>query len=375
MPPAGLVILLLVLFAVATGAAKGRGRELAVVLVLPVLLTLPWAVATLSVPGAWLVEAGRAGAIGTNPGLLDLVLGRTGGPGEAPAWLTVGLPLAALAAFVRRDTRPRVLQVWVLILATAVVLAAASRAPVSLPGVPAEFRPWPGFLLLLLNAGFVLAAVIAADGAVKVASDASFSWRQPVAAVAVIAALAAPVLATGWWVAHGDDGPLVREDTHDVPAYMQELATGTDTSGVLVVTGGLLRGVQYRVLRSGVQQLGDDGVLALTPPSRPFADLVARLLSSADPDDADRLAAYGVRYVYAPAPVAASVSGGLDSANGFGGASAPGRGARAWVVQGDTTLSALAQARSTLRPVWVVVDVLALLTALVLAAPERRRRR
>jgi len=129
------------------------------------------------------------------------------------------------------------------------------------------------------------------------------------------------------------------------------------------------------VLRSGVQELGDDGVLALTPPSRTFADLVARLLSSAQPDDAARLAAYGVRYVYAPAPVAASVSGGLDSANGFGGASAPARGARAWVVQGDTTLAALGDDRSTLRPVWLLVEVLALLTAVVLAAPERRRRR
>jgi hypothetical protein len=87
------------------------------------------------------------------------------------------------------------------------------------------------------------------------------------------------------------------------------------------------------------------------------------------------LASYGIKYVYAPAPVAASVSGGLDSANGFGGASAPGRGARAWVVQEPTTLESLDDHRDPLRPVWVLASLLALVTGIVLAAPERRRRR
>ena len=373
-PPAGPVILLLVLCAAVSGAARGRVRELVVLVVVPVLLVLPWAIATLTAPGAWLLEAGRAGALATEPGVRDLLLGRTGAPGEAPGWLTVGLPLAGLAAFIRRDTRARVLRAWVVILAAAVVLAVEARVPITLPGVPVEFRPWPGFLLLLIQAGFIVAATIAADGAVKVASEASFSWRQPVAAVACLAALAAPLAGTVWWVLHGDDGPLVRAEPRDVPTYMQELATGKDTSAVLVLTGGLRRGIEYRLLRSGTQQLGDDGVLALTDPSRSFADLVARLLSSARADDADLLASYGVRYVYAPAPVAAPVSGALDSANGFGGASAPGRGSRAWVVQEHTTLDSLDHERAALRPVWVLVNVLTLVVCVVLAAPERRRR-
>jgi hypothetical protein len=221
----------------------------------------------------------------------------------------------------------------------------------------------------------VVAAVIAADGAIKVASRTSFSWRQPIAAVALLAALAAPALGAGWWVMHGDDGPLARADPRDVPTYMQELAADNDTSAVLVVRGALRNGIEYELLRSGVNRLGDDGVLALTTPSRPFADLVARLLSSARPQDAGMLASYGVKYVYAPAPVAASVSGGLDSANGFGGASAPGRGSRAWVVQERTTLDSLDGDRDVLRPVWVVAEVLALITCIVLAAPERRQRR
>jgi GT2 family glycosyltransferase len=375
-PPAWLVMVLVVLFATVVGATRGRGREVLIVLVFPLLLVLPWAVATLGAPGAWLVEAGRAGALPiVDVDLVDLLLGRTGGPGEAPAWLTVGLPLAGIVAFIRSDTRARVLQVWVVILAAAIVLAAESRVPVSLPGIPVEFRPWPGFLLVVMQAGYVVAAAIAADGAIKVASESSFSWRQPIAAVACLGALGAPVLGTAWWVLHGDDGPVVRAEPREVPTYMQELAAGKDTAGVLVIRGGLRRGIEYDVLRSGVHRLGDDGVLALTTPSTRFAGLVARLLSSARPDDAAMLASYGIKYVYAPAPVAASVSGGLDSANGFGGASAPGRGSRAWVVQERTTLDSVDAHRDVLRPVWVLASLLALITGIVLAAPERRRRR
>jgi GT2 family glycosyltransferase len=373
-PPAGMVIVVVVLVAVVTGAARHRSRELAIVVLVPLLLVLPWAVATISTPGAWLVEAGRAGAISTDVGLRDLLLGRTGGPGEAPWWFAVGLPLAGLAAFLRTDTRVRVLRVWVVILAAAVVLVGVSRFPVSLPGVPVEFRSWPGFLMLVIQAGFVVAAAIAADGATKVVSAMGFGWRQPVAAVAVVAALAAPALGAGWWVLHGQGGPLERAQPSGPPTYMQELAAGNDTHGVLVLTGGLRRGIEYQLLRSGVQRLGDDGVLALTRPSARFAELVTRLVSEPRDADASTLASYGVKYVYAPAPVSTAVSGGLDSGNGFGGASAPGR-SRAWVVQEPSTLTALADDHAALRPLWVAVELLALMTCLVLAAPERRRRR
>lgn len=373
-PPAWLVILLLGLFAVVGGFGGGRRRELAVVIVVPVLLVLPWAIGTLKAPGAWLVEAGRAAALPANPGFLDLLLGRTAGVIEAPGWMSIGLPIAALVAFVRPDTRARVLQIWVVILASAVVLAATSRVPVSLPGVSVEFRPWPGFLLILVQGGFVLAAAVAADGAVRAFSEASFTWRQPVAAITCALALAAPVLGAGWWLARSDDGPLQRSDSSGLPLYMQQLAIGNNLNGVLRLTGGLRRGIDYQLLREGPQRLGDDGVLAMTPPDKRFGDLVERLLSSARPGDAALLASYGVKYVYAPAPVSGVVSGGLDAAQGFGGASGPARGSRAWVVQEPTSLASIDHDRAWLRPLWITLALLALVTTAVLAAPERRRR-
>jgi hypothetical protein len=112
----------------------------------------------------------------------------------------------------------------------------------------------------------------------------------------------------------------------------------------------------------------------MATPDRRFRGLVERLLSTAGPQDAARLATYGIKYVYAPAPVSDAVSGGFDAAGGFGSSGAPGAADRAWVVQARPTLTSLDRDRDWLRPIWVTVDLVALLTSLVLAAPERRRR-
>lgn len=373
-PPAMIVLALLVLFAVVSGALPLGRRELAVLLGVPVLMVLPWAIATLRVPGAWLVEAGRAAALPADPTFWELLLGRTGGAMEAPAWIGIGLPLAALVAFVRVDTRPRVLEAWAVVLAGATVLAATSRVPVVLPGVPLDFRPWPGLLLIVIQGGFVVAAVIAADGATKQLSEASFTWRQPVIAVTVVAALLGPLLGAAWWVARADDGPLQKAPTTSLPTYIKELADGTDRVGVLRITGGRRTGIEYQVLRSGPERLGDDGVLAFTEPDRRFRALVERLLSTARPGDAALLASYGIKYVYAPAPVAGAVSGGFDAADGFTLGSEPTPGTRTWIVEPATSLSSVARDRAWLRPLWILISVLTLLSTLVLAAPDRRRR-
>ncbi|MFL6062373.1 MAG: hypothetical protein ACJ72E_14160, partial [Marmoricola sp.] len=73
-------------------------------------------------------------------------------------------------------------------------------------------------------------------------------------------------------------------------------------------------------------------------------------------------------------PVAGVVSGGFDAAQGFGAASAPAHGSRAWVVLEPTSLSSLDHGRAWLRPLWVAISLITLLVSLVLAAPERRRR-
>ncbi|MCW2782479.1 MAG: glycosyl transferase, family 2 [Marmoricola sp.] len=374
-PTAGLLTLVLVGIAIiALPAMRIRSgfQPLLVVALVPLLLLLPWLAGTLMHPAAWFIEAGRPGAVPVNPTIWQLVLGRGSGPGSAPGWLSIGLPVIGVAALIRPDSRSRVVKVWLVIAVAAVLLACVSLMTVSLPGVSSDFRPWPGFLLVLIQGGFILAAVIASDGVGKLLSTASFSWRQPVGVVAFVAALVAPVLGAGWWVAHGTDDLVNRHSVSDVPAYMTELATGRNTGAVLVLTGGARHGIEYHVLRDGPLRIGDDAIRALTRPDPKVTALVERLLSSARPDDAARLASYGVAYVYAPAPVSGSVSAGLDASNGFAGASAPDPNTRAWRLDAPPTLASVDQSGNPVRGVLLAIQVLAILACIVLAAPGRK---
>jgi GT2 family glycosyltransferase len=373
-PPAFVLVALLVLTARWWTPVRLSAREAATLVVVPLLLVLPWVAGTLADPGAWLVEAGRAASVPVNPGFLDLLLGRSGGPGAAPGWLSVGLPLAGLIALVRPDTRARVARVWVVIVTAALLLGLSSLVVVHLPGVVVGFRPWTGFMLVVIQGGFVVAAAIAAAGSFAVVSSAGFTWRQPIAAVAFGTALLAPLLGGFWWLGHGSQGPLHRAAPAQLPTYMSELAAGRNTSAVLVLKGGNgNRPIVYQVLRSGELRLGDDGVVALTAPDPKVTSLVQETLSSQDNGQASRLAGYGITYVYAPAPVSPTVSGALDAAGGFSGASHPDENARAWRIVPAPTLDAIDRQPALLRPALLAVQLLALLAVIVLAVPSRRQ--
>jgi GT2 family glycosyltransferase len=369
-PTAWLLALLLTAVLLLTRWGRDHGRQLAVVLALPLALVLPWLVGTDHAPGAWLVEAGRPATLPVDPGFLDLLLGRGGGP-SAPAWIGSGLAVAALLSLVRGDTRRAVGRAWVVAALAAVLLAVVAQVGIDLPGVPSDFRAWSGFLVVVVQAAFLTAAAFAGHGVLALFSRASFSWRQPVAGLAVVGGLLTAVVGVGWWAGEGDDtlvgrGPLTR-----LPTYMTQLAEDSPTEAVLVLTGGHERGVQYRLLRSGAPRLGDDGVLALTAPDPRLSTLVESILAGSDPTAAEALAAYGVRYVFAPEPVDSAVIGGLDASAGFAAASAPEADTRAWRVEPPTSLDRLDHDPATWRPLWLLLQVLAVVAAVVLSLPER----
>ena len=98
-------------------------------------------------PPSWLFEAGlHVPGLAAAPTAWDLALGRPGA--GAPAWLSVGVLVAALAALLRPDTRAAVLRAWLVVvvaLGTTAVLAAGTFA---VTGAPAEQPLWLGFPLV-----------------------------------------------------------------------------------------------------------------------------------------------------------------------------------------------------------------------------------
>jgi hypothetical protein len=378
-PPALLLLLALLPFAPALGAGRAGAGRLGAVAAVPVLFCAPWWPAVASAPAALLVEAGRAAAVPVHPGTWQLLGGTSGGPGAAPAWLALGIPFAALVALLRADTRTVVARAWLVAAVAAVLLAVLARVEVSLPGITRDFRPWSGFAVLVVFGALLTAVVLAADSVGRVVGTASFGWRQPIAVLAVVGALLAPVGGVAWWLVNGTDRPLHRSTTARVPAYMSDLAAARHDSAALVLRGGPgvrhRPAVEYRVARAARLSLGDDGVLAVAEPRPALTAAVTDLLGGGAPGPAQRLARQGIAYVFVDAPVSPAVAGALDATDGFEAASAPRPRTRAWRVVPDQSLADVDSTGDRLHPYLIAIQLLTLAGGLVLALPSRPDRR
>jgi len=354
-------------FAPATWRQPRTWGPLAVAVgVVPVLL-LPWSLQRLGGgPTSWYSEAGLpAGDLVADLGVWQLLGGRPTSVelGAAPAWLSVGIAVAAAAALLRRGTRSAVIVAWagVLVgLAAAVLFDARGE--------------WAGFPLLLAEGAAVTAVAMAGTGIGAQLSGRSFGWRQPVGLVVLAAALLAPVVGALWWVAAGAPGPLDRGPATRVPAYMTDAALADPVDGILVVRPEGT-GLGYSLLRGVGARLGEDTVAADGAAQDDLTALVADLASAPTAGKVAELSRYGVRFVYLSPPADREVAGKLDSVSGLRPASALRPGSRAWELESEPSRAALAERQSSYRPPLLLLQGLALVAAVVLAAPSRRVRR
>jgi len=375
---------LVVLVAARTSGRPGWGRRstwqpVVTPLLVSLVLLLPWTVLTWAHagPSSWLFEAGLPAPSLTEPlGRLDVVLDRPGIAG-APAWLSWGTVLAAVVALLRPDTRRRVLMPWVVIVVALVVTAVLAPGTYALDNNAGGPQPlWLGFPLLVVAAAGITAAALAGTGIRERLTGASFGWRQPVGLVVVVVALLTPLAGLVWWALAGDQGgPLDRRTAAAVPTYMTDEAHANPLNGVLVVRGSQQNGFDYVVLRSDGLRVGDDTLLPATATQQPLTDLVTRLATAPESSDIAALSAHGVEFVYLPRPADPQLVGNLDSISGMSPASALHRGARAWQVDAAPTGAALPDESGGVRPWLLVVQGLAILTVVVLAAPSREVRR
>lgn len=353
------------------------GPVLVPVAMVPILL-LPWSLQSLLDGGAaaWLLEAGLP-VPGAGQALTpwDVLLGRPGGPGAAPLWVSAGVVLAAVAALVRRDTRSRVLRPWVVLVLSAVVTALLAGRTVVLASTTQHEPLWLGFPLLLVQASAIWAAATAGTGVHLQISGRSFGWRQPLGLLVAAIAVVAPVAGLVWWAGTGVTGPLDRRPASAVPAYMTSAAMADPDHGALVVRGSQHAGFEYLVLRDDGQRLGDDSLLPPAGEQKAMTTLVGNLATAATPADVAALGDEGVQYVYAPPPADSRLVGNLDSVSGLSPFSAFRPGSAAWQLDSDPTGKALRQQPDSLRPWLLGAQAVAILAAVVLAAPSRKARR
>jgi hypothetical protein len=330
-------------------------RDGIIAAIVPLALLGPWLVQRAGHPFRTWWEAGFP-----MPGeatVLELALGRAGGPGAAPIWLGAGLLVLAVLALVPRHTRVYVQVCWVVALIGLAFAVLGTAVTYSTPAGPAEMTPWVGVPVVVWVAGLLTAVMFAAP-------EAAGLPRQAVAALAVVA-LVLPVGTGAWWLWRGENDPLVKGRPTTVPAFLVERQGDT-----VVVTGSVERGVDIRVVAGDGPFLGQE---ALTPDPERSAQAQAamgRLLARASTSDIRALEEVGIDAIYAPR-ADPEVARRIDSAPLLEPAGSDRPDSRVWTLAAEPVRS------DDKAPLWRVgvsaAQMLVWIAAIILTAPVRRR--
>ena len=259
---------------------------------------VPWSFSLVLNPVQFFFEPGLNSATLTDPdiSMVDIFLLHPGGPGMSPIVITIGIVLAAVLALVRTDRRSvavlLITAAWVGIL-FALVQVVFLFTPA---GATTQMRTWPGPATLFIGLMLIAAAALGAQGLRTRFIGQSFSLGQPIAAIAVLAALAAPLLSLLWLIP-ADTSVLARNSPATVPAFVAADAFGPQAPRTLMLTQLPAGSIEYTLINGDGLRLGD----ADTPPSsqvwRTIDPYVAALASGRGGDEVAALGGYGVRYV------------------------------------------------------------------------------
>lgn len=280
-----------------SGVRSVIGR-LALALLGPVVLLLPWSWHVLSNPSLLLLEPGLNGTGITDPALepWHVLLLHPGGPGMTPMWVTLGILVAGLLALLRGD-RLRLIGGFAILGGLGLLMGLIqSMVLVTPPGATADLRPWPGQATLLMGLALVAMAAAAVDGLRDRLGGSSFTLGQPIALVVAVGALLAPVLTAGMF-ATGVDMVIRKAPASSVPAFVAADSEGAQAPRTLVLADDRGGRVKYSLLNGPGPVLGD---AETGPPAAAWVALdpfVAAMVSGRGGDEIEALAGYGIRYV------------------------------------------------------------------------------
>ena len=272
--------------------------RLAIGLLAPLLLLMPWTLYLITHPVLFLLEPGINSSTITDPGLKpwDVLLLHPGGPGMTQIWVTLGIVIAGFAAFSRRDRLRVIVPLGVLGLLALLLGLLQSMFLVTPPSSTEALRPWPGQATLLLGLAMIAAATVAMDGLRAQMAGSSFSLGQPIAAVVAVLAVLAPVL-TAVFVVIGLESVVVRAPLAQVPAFVAADSESAQAPRSLVIDDDAAGRVRYSLLNGPGPLLGD---AETSPPESVWAQLdpyVAAMASGRGGDEMAAIAGYGIRYV------------------------------------------------------------------------------
>ena len=323
-----------VVAAVVAGVALWRSvpallRNLAIVVLTPPVLLLPWFIGVLSHPSQLLLEAGlsQPGLAEANLPAKSLLLLSPGGPGLPPYWVSGALILAGLAALFASTRRMLIASGWTAALLGFAAALLVSRASVTQASGP-PVTPWPGVALAVAAAGLLLAAAAAAD-ALRPAASASgrpqarrlaSARRLPVAILALVACTA-PVLAAAYWLMNGVSGPIGPASGPIVPSLVSTTAAaGRQLRTLVLGTSGPNGRVSFLLLRGDSPPFSYPDVIQAPSAATALSKAVAALVAPGGGQAVDQslqLTRFDIGFVLMRAPINGSLASVLDNVSGL----------------------------------------------------------
>jgi hypothetical protein len=337
--------------------AEGRWvrRQVVVAAVVPLVLLGPWLAQRALRPWRAWWEAGYP--LPGSATVRDVVLGRAGGPGAAPEWLTVGVLVLALVALVPRRTRGGVIVAWLVALLGLGAALVGTLVTYSTHAGPADITPWVGIPTVVWIAGLLTAVLLAVPAAT--------SWPRQALGLAIVVALVLPLGTAVWWLGRGVADPLDDGRPNVVPAFLADRPGDT-----LILTGSVARGVDYRVVSGDGPFLGQEAMTASAADAAALTAVLRRMLAQATTADVEALSAAGIDSVYAP-EADPELSRRIDAAPGLSPAGSDQPGSRVWTLAGAPADDA--DGAPWWHRVLLGLQAFLWLSAIVLTVPVRRR--
>ena len=298
--------------------AWGIIARFAIAMLVPLVALMPWTVHLVTNPSLFLLEPGLniPGIVDPNLRPVDVLLLHPGGPGMNPLWVSAGVVFAAFLALFRRDTLTIVGAWWVLGSIALVIGVVQSLVLLTPSAALVQVRPWPGPMTLVLGLAMIAASAVAVEGLRERFAGQNFSLGQPIAALAALTAVIAPVAAAAWWIP-ATDTVVVRAPRTDVPAFVAAEANGPQAPRTLILSDDGQGQVTYTLLGGSALALGD---AETSPPAEvwePLDEFVAALASGRGGGEVEALRTYGVRYVKLAAGSSRSILPAIDSEPGL----------------------------------------------------------